>query len=265
MFTQNVFNATGASPCTPSGDQSLCGGPGGFVEKIAMDPTNSLHLTTSFHTSCAGTTPLPGATVSSTGDWGCLAETTDGGMTWSLTTNGTTWEGGDGPGQTMIDSKTWFYATNSCTGVFRTTTGGVSPDGTSPAWTNVHPNCVNGSVYQGSNSVFFVGGSGGVLTSLDGINWMHPTQIPASTSINGSTPMLDDGTTFYVGGGDGYYSGPLAADGSLTLMKIASTPVTSVTTALPEQAPPAFMHYDSVKHIIYTSNMDGGFWRYVTQ
>jgi hypothetical protein len=265
MFTQNVFDATGASPCTPTGDPALCGGGGGFVEKITMDPTNSSHLLASFHSSCAGTTPLPGTPVSSMGDWGCLAETTDAGMTWSLTTNGIGWEGGDGPGQTMIDSKTWFYATNSCTGIFRTTTGGVSPDGTSPAWTQVYSGCVNGSVYAASNSVFFFGGSGGVFTSLDGINWMNESLVPSSTSINGSTPMLDDGTTFYVGGNQGYYSGPLAANGSLSLTMISSTPVTSVTTQLPEEAPPAFMHYDSVKHIIYTSNMDGGFWRYVTQ
>jgi hypothetical protein len=59
----------------------------------------------------------------------------------------------------MIDSKTWFYGTNSCSGLWRTTTGGVSSDGTSSAWTQVYTGCVNGSVYEGSNGTFFAGGS----------------------------------------------------------------------------------------------------------
>jgi hypothetical protein len=40
-------------------------------------------------------------------------------------------------------------------------------------------------------------------------------------------PMIDDGTTFYVGGALGYYTAP-GSSGGLTLTQIASTPVTSL-------------------------------------
>jgi hypothetical protein len=75
--------------------------------------------------------------------------------------------------------------------------------------------------------------------------------------------MLDDGHTFYVGGGDGYYTTQLGSD-PLSFMKIDSTPLTSVPAMPVEEAPAAYLDYDKVHHVLYTSNLDGGFWRYVT-
>ncbi len=263
ILTQNVLNATGATACSTSADKSVCGNFGGFVEKVAMDPTNNKHLTVSFHSDCAGTTPLPGATLDSNHGWGCLAESTDSGQTWSLTTNAVPWLGADGPGQTMVNAKTWFYGTNGCSGLWRTTTGGVSPDGTSSAWTEVYNGCVNGAVYQASNGGFFTGGNG-IHGSADGISWLAMSGSPTATSINGSNPIVDDGQTLYVGGGNGYYTAPLGA-GSLTFTKILSTPLTSVPASPAQEAPAGTLAYDSVHHVLYSANLDGGFWRYVTQ
>jgi hypothetical protein len=76
--------------------------------------------------------------------------------------------------------------------------------------------------------------------------------------------MIDDGQTLYLGGGNGYYTAPLAA-GSLSFTKISSTPLTSVPAGPAEEAPAAYLDYDAVHHVLYTSNLDGGFWRYVTK
>jgi hypothetical protein len=263
ILTQNVLDATGATPCSTSPDPDVCGNFGGFVEKLSMDPTNSQHLLASFHSDCAGTTPLPGATVDSKHGWGCLAESTNAGQTWTLTTNAVPWLGSDGPGQMMVDAKTWFYATNSCPGIYRTTTGGVSPDGTSSAWTEVYSGCASGSVYESSKGVFYSGGND-ILWSADGIGWMTMANSPATSSLNGSIPMIDDGTTFYVGGALGYYTAPVSS-GVLALTQIASTPVTSVPKSPVEVAPTAYMNYDAAHHVLYSSNLDGGFWRYVSQ
>jgi len=263
ILTQDILNATGASPCSSTGDQSVCGGFGGFVEKITMDPTNNEHLLVGFHSDCAGTTPLPGAMVDSSNGWGCLAESMDAGQTWTLTTNAISWSGLDGPGQTMIDSKTWYYATNGGNGLWRTTTGGVSSDGTSSAWTQVFTGSVNGSVYLAPNGVYYTGGNN-INYSTDGVSWMTMSNAPGAGSENGSTPMVAFGGIFYVGSGAGYYTAPLTA-GSLTFTKISSTPITSVPTMPAEQAPAAYLDLDTVHHILYTSNLDGGFWRYVTQ
>jgi hypothetical protein len=70
-----------------------------------MAPTNNQHLLVSFHSDCAGTTPgttpLAGATGDSAHGWGCLAESSDAGQTWTLTTNAVPWSGYDGPGQVL--------------------------------------------------------------------------------------------------------------------------------------------------------------------
>jgi hypothetical protein len=227
-----------------------------FIEKITMDPTNSQHLLVSFHETCKGT-PLPGAMTDGMGGWACLAESPDAGKTWSLTTSGMAWAGTDGPGQTMVDSKTWFYGTNGSNGLWRTTTGGVSPDGTSSAWTKVFSGTVNGSVYKATNGVYYVGGS---LTgwSTDGISWQTIPNSPGGLSHNGSTNMVDDGTTFYGANGSAYYTAPLAA-GALTFSKMASSaPLTSAGSTV------AQLDYDKSHHILYSNNLSGGFWRVVT-
>lgn len=266
VLTQNVLDATGASPCATTADKTLCGNFGGNVEKITMDPTNNQHLLASFHNVCAGTTPLPGATPNSQGDWGCLAESTDSGTTWTLTTSAMPWTGTDGPGQTMIDATTWFYGTNSTDGLWRTTTGGVSVNG-APAWTEVLSTWVNGSVYVATNGVFFVGGYPNVDWSKDGITWTPWATSPSATSINGSTPMVDDGTTFYTGTGPltnaTYWTAPLMSQ-SAAFTQISSTPGTPQSSTAVE-SPIAWLQYDSAHHLLYSSNLDGGFWRYVTQ
>jgi hypothetical protein len=235
---------------------------GGFMEKITMDPTNSSHLLAGFHADCTGT-PLPGATPDSSGGWGCLAESIDAGTTWTVTTSAVPWSGLDGPGQTMVDAKTWFYATNGPEGLWRTTTGGVSVAGQS-AWTKVFAGSVNGSVYVAKNGAYYAGG-GSVIWSADlGLTWKAISNSPNSTSFNGSTPMVDDGTTLYVGSTSAtYWTTPNSATpGPFTM--IASSPSLAITT-LTGGSPAAYVDYEGAHHLLYSSNMVTGFWRFVTE
>jgi hypothetical protein len=233
---------------------------GGFVEKITMDPTNNRHLLAGFHSDCTGT-PLAGAPTGS-GGWGCLVESMDAGGTWSLTTSAVTWAGTDGPGQTMIDSKTWFYSTNGPNGVWRTTTGGVSVGG-KPAWTQVHMGGANGSVYRAKNGVIYSGGSR-VDWSLDGISWTEISNSPNTFSVNGSVTMADDGTTLYVGSPTAtYWSTPDSMNpGSFTALASALPPPVSPNAGQPLCG---YLDIDSAHHLLYSSNQTDGLWRYVTQ
>ncbi len=228
----------------------------GFIEKIAMDPTDHTHLLVSFHTPCTGT-PLPGATTDSMGNWGCLAESTNAGADWTLTT-GIPWAGFDGPGQTMVGPKIWFYATNSSQaesgGRRRAACRSAAPR--RGRWSIAAT--FNGSVYIASNGIFYCGN----VQSSDGINWV-PADTPNIESFNGSTPMIDDGKTMFVGsstlpaaGGTSYFwSAPLATSPlSYTLMPAPTPPMDTGV---------AYVAYDSARHILYASNMWGGFWRTV--
>jgi len=247
ILPKNILDITGA----------------GFMEKITMDPSNSNHLLAGFHGDCTGT-PLPGATPDATGGWGCLAESTDAGATWTLTTSAIPWSGLDGPGQTMVDAKTWFYGTNGPDGLWRTTTAGVSQGGKS-AWTKVFAGGVNGSVYIAKNGTYYAGG-GSVIWSGDlGVTWKAIANSPNSTSINGSTPMVDDGVTLYVGSNSATYwttANSLAPAGPFKM--ITSSPSQAIGM-LNQESPAAYVDYEASHHLIYSSNLDTGFWRYVTQ
>jgi hypothetical protein len=235
----------------------------GFVEKITMDPTDNRHLVVGFHTDCTGT-PLPGTPRDATGGWGCLAESTDAGTTWSLTTGPIPWSGLDGPGQTMIDAKTWFYGSNGTQGLWRTTTGGVSVGG-QPAWTEVYSGAsTNGSVYVAKSGTYYSGGSNVIWSSNLGVTWTAIPNSPATTSINGSTMMVDDGQELYVGSVSATYWTTPDGSPSGPFTMISSTPSKPLSAAAAELSA-GYLDYDSAHHLLYSSNLDTGFWRFVTQ
>ena len=268
----------------------------GFIEKITMDPTNHLHLLASFHTICTGTA-LPGAPIADNANnvsvvsttnstptgtgtnyqgWGCLAETTDGGTTWSLTTSAYPWVNSDGPGQTMVNASTWFYGTNGPQGLWRTTTGGVAVNG-APAWTQVNLyttaagatqplDATIGSVYVAQDGSFYSGGNYAIVHSKDGINWtqLSGQYAPALGSQNGSSPIVDTGTTVYITGSGSNWSAPVS-----TVQGYASTaPTSGLFTKMTSPAQAAgglWIKYDPVNHMLYTSNNLTGFWSLKTQ
>jgi hypothetical protein len=238
MFTQNVYDATGIA----------------FVEKITLDPTpvtGHSHIVASFHSGCIGT-PLPGATLDNNGQWGCFAESFDSGVTWSLTTAALPWEGLDGPGQTMVNATTWFYATNSGSGIWKTDTAGVTVDGGN-AWYKVYDGNATGSVYISPEGYYYSSGQ----MSTDGDNWTPIPNCPSMYSVNGSTPIVQAGSNLYFASGPiGPYafSAPLNPDG--TLGSFTPLPYPNGTAI-----GGAGLDYDSTYFIIYSYNLTSGLWR----
>jgi hypothetical protein len=277
----------------------------GFVNHLSMDPTNPQHLIADFHVSaCIGMAP-PGASLASqdlkTGTvvsltastptgagtpyagWGCVAETHDGGDTWSLTTAGYPDINGDGPGIQVVNDKTWFFGTQGGN-LWRTTTGGVpgkdSNGNATPAWSKVNlygscgtASCLQplnnalGFVYIASDGSFFSGGNFGVVHSVDGIDW---TQIsgeyaPGLYDWNGSIPIVDTGTTLYVAASpttNQYFSAPLSK-----IQTYKSNAPTQLLTQMPvnagmTQGNPEALAYDPVNKFMYSANAVGGFWRF---
>lgn len=215
---------------------------GGFVEKITMDPTDHEHLVVSFHGAC---------TSSDGGSYGCLAESTNSGNTWSLTNSAAEWSEGDG--QTMVNSTTWFYG-SVFGGIWRTTNRGGT-------WTQVYSGDASGSVTIAADGTFYSAGGGGVLHSPDGITWSLIPNSPQGSSVNGSSEIVDDGTTLFSSitvatntePADGWYFS--AAD---------SDPSTWTSMGGPVMASGGmYLAYDADHHLLYSSNLLGGFWRVV--
>jgi hypothetical protein len=218
----------------------------GFVEKIAMDPTNHLHLTVSAHGGCTNGM-----------NNGCLAETKDGGQTWTLTNSGQSWSEGDG--QTMIDANTWFYGA-LFGGIWRTSNAGSS-------WTQVYKGNAAGDVYHASDGSLYAGGTGNVLHSADGISW---TAVPNSKACggnsNGGRMLTGDGTTMFVSDGRGLgwnQTQPPAGGWYYSTSETSPTTWTSLNSPATMMSGGISIAYDKDHHILYSSNYVSGFWRLV--
>ena len=224
---------------------------GGFVEKIAMDPTNHLHLLASFHGACKNA-PNDG------GSWGCLAETHDAGSTWTLAPSAESWSEGDG--QTIVDDKTWFFgslfgSSTSAGGIWRTTNGGAS-------WDNVYVGSASGAVFTAPDGTFFSAGGNGMLHSADGLHWSALANSPSGASVNGSDPVATDGTNLYTSGGA--YGGTEPAQGWYSSARLNQ--LTSWAPAfgyVKMVAGAENLAYDADHHLLYSSNLTAGIWRVV--
>jgi hypothetical protein len=216
---------------------------GGFVEKITMDPTNHLHLLASAHGACTNMKN------------GCLAESTDGGKTWSLTNSAESWNEGDG--QTMVNANTWFFG-SLFVGIWRTTNAGA-------AWTQVFKGNADGNVFIGSDGTFYNCGLGaGVLHSTDGVTWsVLPKSPPCGGNSNGGAMIAGDGKTMFVSNGSG---GQLPSGGWFYSSPEQSSPTwTSLRSPQSMAQGGINIAYDPDHHILYSSNYIAGMWRLVVE
>ncbi len=224
---------------TPDVREALAGG---FVEKITIDPTDHLHLLASPHGPC----------VKDGAEYACLAESKDGGETWTLTNSAQQWSEGDG--QTMINATTWFFG-NQFGGIWRTTNAGAT-------WTSVYTGNADGDVYTASDGSFYSCALNTILHSADGISWgAVPNGKPCGANSNGGAKITGFGDTMFISRGasgtppaGGWYWSTKDTDPSnwKSLESPASMGQGGVSIA-----------YDPDHRILYSSNYVSGFWRVV--
>jgi hypothetical protein len=149
---------------------------------IAVDPTDNDHILVTFHSGWGG----------GYGDDSGVAETEDGGSTWTVHDPETTWATGHAinflydPDNAQGNSNTWLLGTQS-DGMWRTTNGGTS-------WTQeTTENIAHGGqqIYYTDEGVLYASGETSVLRSDDnGATWETALAIP-TWSVTG------DGTNIY--------------------------------------------------------------------
>jgi hypothetical protein len=207
---------------------------GNFVEFIAINPNNHLHMLVSAHNFCTG---------AAAGGGTCFANTTDGGVTWKVTPSPEDMYF-EGLTQTIIDENTWLVFTN---GIYLTTDAGDT-------WTKtpIPATTTNGQIYQHSDGYYYLPASYGIVQSEDRLTWTQIKSAPNSMSLAG------DGTTMFT-------SYPLdtvpyyTTSDDPTVWTAYSAPEPAVTRAS------WLMRYDLDHDLLYSSNESGGFWRVRTK
>lgn len=225
--------------------------PGQGIEKLAMDPGNPQHLTATFHSPCSD---APGG-----GNWACMAETFDGGESFTRRPSAFDWTEGDG--QTMIDATTWFFSTGGGD-IWRTDSAGN--------WAPVYSGfsrgdyTTSGCIYTLPDGSFITGGSRGMVTSRNGIDWVKVPNAPSVGGPNGGCSMVSDGTYLYASMGLIAYAPPgetqwiwRAPLGNLSSW--SAYPAPAVVTGA------GWLAYDSANKLLYASNSTGGFYRVVVK
>jgi hypothetical protein len=224
--------------------------PAQGIEKLAMDPTNSLHLTASFHNPCTKS-PTGG------GDWACIAETKDGGTSFTLTNSAENWSEGDG--QTMVGDETWFFSSGGGQ-IFRTTDAGAKWDVVYNGFATGNYNS-SGCIYTAADGTFFTGGGRGMVHSTNGTAWQILPNAPQMGGPNGGCSIVGDGTNLYVSMGLFAYSPP---NKDWFWSSSESNPKTWVQMNNPAVVTGAgWLDYDRDHHLLYSSNSTGGFYRVV--
>jgi hypothetical protein len=217
---------------------------GGFVGVISMDPNDPRHLLVGWHTEC----PPPRTKA-------CFGETMDGGNTWVLRDGNPSWAGGEGTQVEFLDSQSWIFTSQS-NGLWISRDKGLS-------WRQVVGVAIahgRGQLYRAVDGSFYLGTANGIMHSIDGSSWV---KLPGSQNL--IMGVIGDGKTLYfskafpynVPGADPYlpyYSSPERGPYRCTLMK---SPIM--------RNGGAELHLDSIRHILYSTNLDAGLWRLVTR
>jgi hypothetical protein len=204
-----------------------------FTQGVAMDPADPQHLAVSFHANCKG-------------EYGpmCMAETRDGGATWTLF-HGPTMGWSEGAGPLLFGGNRMLFAA-PFTGLFYTEDVGAT-------WKKVAEDAY-AAAYHSPNGTWFVGSNGGIIQSKDdGKTWSKVEGAPRTVGLVG------DGETLFAtfqneNSGQPMYSAPENNPSKWTNLK----------TPEMKQGGSA-MAYDPDHHIIYSSNYTAGLWRMITR
>jgi photosystem II stability/assembly factor-like uncharacterized protein len=223
---------------------------GGFTERIAMDPTNHLHLLVNFHSNCSG--KYTGV---------CLGETTDGGATWSIVQVPASVSGssGEGSGIIVLAPDVWIYG-SGFGGLWETTDHGKT-------WTNQSPPKVGGvsfggPIFQamdatdGGAGTYYLPTLQGVVSSPDGMKWsLVPNSGASLAAVIGDGVSLFGGTEF-PNSTTYYYSAPYT--------NLSQQWASGMIPGLKGGQGINDFAYDPAHNLLYAAVQDQGFWRMVT-
>lgn len=225
-------------------------GYGGFVRSFDIDRNEPAHLVVAFHETCWG----PVAHGAANGVM-CLAETRDGGATWSLFEGPVPPTSADGGAPVILGSNALVYA---------------SPDGAwfiddaaraTGSWQSVVDYARSSGFWGINRSGAYVAPDGtAYLPSGQGTFYSRPgagygktwTKIggsPKSSVVHGDGQQLF--SSWLYEGGVPIYSAPLDGSAGFTAMKTASPMASGAGT----------FTYDPVRHLLYGANWGGGLWR----
>ena len=211
-----------------------------FVNNVSMDPNNPLHLVAMSHGNCNPMYPN-----------GCIAETTDGGATWSnIVSMPQPWS--EKGGVQIIDATTWIwgggdqqlglYVTKDNGQTWTQAVPGGSGDGVGELSTQSLARAVDGAYYIPSLE--------GVLRSTDGLAWTRAWQ-PLNAGNAVVMAVAVTATTIYASDGE-FYSAPLGDYATWA-------PMTSPAT---QDDPAEFLALDEAHHVLYASCWAGGVFRF---
>jgi hypothetical protein len=222
--------------------------PGAFVNTVAMDPNDTLHLVVSMHQTC---NPPYGPV--------CEAESTDGGQSWKITTvpvGSKEWVGGEGA--FILSSTSWLFGTFSY-GLWLTTDSGAS-------FRNVTPAGATGAMLGKTLVLPFY------PNELDHRYYLSAIEgILRSTGSDGQSWQLipnSGGRSLGFAMGDGHF---YSADPNTPTYHTATFADPTMwspfpaPTGIPSDAGAYALAIDRAHHILYSANYAGGLWRMVTQ
>jgi hypothetical protein len=209
-------------------------GANGFSYGVAIDPKDHLHLLLTFH-------ERPG-----------IAESKDGGASWRMVPK---W---NGDGVWFLDSNVWLSTVfeTSGTTTWRTSDGGATWQQVASVGSDSH---AAGFLYRATNGTYYLGASGGVIRSNDGITWSAvPNTAP---NVKG---VIGDGTTLYAS----KFGVPWKAGDNLQPYETSAENDGTKWTNMP--SPPMTqgsdkLGFDRDHHVLYSSQCQTGFWRVRTK
>jgi hypothetical protein len=219
-----------------------------FANVVAMDPADHEHLLLTFHETCT----LGNATT-------CIAETHDGGATWSLIEGEADWNGGEGQIIYFLDGpQTWLWGSQT-NGFYRTENGGASWTKLMAAMGTFNTSHLQGSgMYRIADGTFFLASSEGLFRSTDGKVW---SLIANTGPIGGG--VVGDGTTMFYS--KCYFGDFCMAGTDFLLTSPESDGMTWTPLTSPAMNQGGSLGYDRGHDLLYSSNGSSGFWRVRTK
>lgn len=214
-----------------------------FVNVLAMDPSNHLHILLTFHEPCLA----PHAAT-------CIAESMDGGSSWKLIDGQPDWNGNEGQVISFLDnSSTWLWGSQT-NGFWRTGNSGASWEEIKGMGTS---HLQGSQVVQTKSGAFFASASDGIWTSPNGqaSTWKL---VPDTGPIMGG--LVTDGTTMY---GSTCYATDFCNPRYLRSPETDGQKWTTMNS--PTMSQGGTMGYDKGHKLLYSSALKAGLWRVVVE